>query len=85
MSILTEDMQRIVQYISLHPDRFPDSSECRTLTQTDVTHGRPLPCHELFLLYFGVREDAVATAKEGLRKGKIRSKKRNAISRFLGS
>ena len=71
MSILTEDMQRIVQYISLHPDRFPDSSKCQTLTQTDVTRGRPLPCDELFLLYFGVREDAVAMAKEGLRKGKI--------------
>ena len=73
MLILTEDMQRIVQYISLHPDRFPNSSKCRTLTQTDVTRGRPLPCHELFLLYFGVREDAVATVKEGLNRFEILS------------
>ena len=45
MSILPEDMQRIVQYISLNPDRFPDLLECQTLTQTDVTHGRPLTCY----------------------------------------
>ena len=35
---------------------------------------------ELFLLYFGVREDAVATAKEGLRKGKNFEVKRETLS-----
>ena len=31
-----------------------------------MTSGRPLHLTMLFLFYFGVREDAVATAKEGL-------------------
>ena len=35
---------------------------------------------ELFLLYFGVWEDAVATAQEGLRKGKKFEVKRETLS-----
>ena len=34
--------------------------------QTDVTRGRPLHLTMFFLFYFGVWEDAIATAKEGL-------------------
>ena len=56
----------IVQYCCLQPDRLPDSSECRIGERTDVTLGRPFHLTMLFLFYFGVREDAIATAKEGL-------------------
>ena len=60
---------------SLHPDQLPDLSECRISEQTDVTCGRPLHLTMLFLFYFGVREDAIATAKEGLWKRKFEVKK----------
>ena len=56
----------IVLYCFLYPDRLPDSSECRIRDRTDMTHGRPFHLTMLFLFYFGVREDAVATAKEGV-------------------
>ena len=54
MSILEEKMWYIVQYISFHPDRFPDSLECQNLKQTDVTHGRPLPfCSVIYIIFWG--------------------------------
>ena len=44
-----------------------------------MTRGRPFHFTMLFLFYFGVWEDAVATAKEGLKKRKFEVKKREAL------
>ena len=46
-------MQHIVPYIPFHFGRFPDSSRCRYLKQTDVTHGRPLPYFLIVFIFWG--------------------------------
>ena len=72
----------IVQYCSLRPDRLSDLLECQIWEKTDVTRGRPLHLTMLFLFYFGVREGAVATAKEGLWKRRFEVKREALFAGF---